>query len=95
MCQDGVGANAQVFEEGTHISARTGTCPRVNGRAQPFQVVTQSYLLILQGIASISYLILSFLLEPKMEPSKHERHRSDSATSAIHIRRRQGRWRVF
>ncbi len=28
-------------------------------------VVTQSYLLILQGIASISCLILSFLLEPK------------------------------
>jgi hypothetical protein len=28
-------------------------------------VVTQSYLLILQGIALNSYLILTFLLEPK------------------------------
>jgi hypothetical protein len=33
-------------------------------------VVAQSYLLILQGIASISCLILSFLLEPKWSQAK-------------------------
>jgi hypothetical protein len=33
-------------------------------------VVTKSYLLILQGIASISCLILPFLLEPKWSQAR-------------------------
>ena len=46
MRQDSVGANAQVSEDGTRVTGhrplapKTGkTCPRGNGRAQPFQSV--------------------------------------------------------
>jgi hypothetical protein len=72
MRQDGVGANAQVSEDGTHVTGRRPLAPKLeHARGEMVERslfragFSQSYLLILQVIASISCLILSFLLEPK------------------------------
>jgi hypothetical protein len=46
MRQDGVGANASVFEKGTRVTGRRPLAPKLehaprgNGRAQPFQSAT-------------------------------------------------------
>jgi hypothetical protein len=77
MCQDGVGANAQVSEESAHVTGHQPRAPKLeHARGEMVErslfraVVTQSYLLILLGIASTSCLFLSFLLEPKWSQAR-------------------------
>jgi hypothetical protein len=59
MRQDSVGANAQVSEEGTHVTGRQPSPQLLHAHGEMvarnlFSVVTQSYLLILQHIAQNS-----------------------------------------
>jgi hypothetical protein len=68
-----IGDSSTELPEFSPILAQTGSVMRQSETVEHslFSVVTQSYLLILQGIASISCLILSFLFgSPKWSPSK-------------------------
>jgi hypothetical protein len=58
MRQDGVGANAQVSEDGTHVTGRRPLAPKLeHARGEMVERslfragFSQSYLLILQGLA--------------------------------------------
>src|ERR1035438_5974036 len=70
------GANAQVSEDGTRVTGRRPLAPKLeHARGETAErslisVVTQGYLLILQGIASITCLFLPFLLEPKWSQAR-------------------------